>query len=97
MLKRQPAQAVVAAEFNDYDLGAKAQHGRKTGNSVFSGGSAGALVYDPVMVSARIQESAESIGIGLTGSQSASCCDAVAITDEDGRCSGKRTCGEKQE
>lgn len=97
LLKRQPTQTVVAAEFDNYDLRAKAQHGGKTGNCIFGGGSTGALIHNFVVISARVEESAESSREGLARRQSVTSGDTVAIADKNGRRGGKRPCDKKQE
>jgi hypothetical protein len=61
----QPAQPVIAAEFDDYDLRMLAQHGRQAGHRILGGGAAGPHVLHVVRVPAGRELFLQEVGIRL--------------------------------
>ena len=82
LLRRQAAEPVVASELHNDHGRMQAQYRRQPGYRVFGGSAAGALIYDLVVVAARIQVALQGFGVSLPGLQPVTCCNAVAITDK---------------
>ncbi len=59
--QRQAAQAIVAPELDDNGLRMKAQDGGQTGDGVFGGGSAGALIHNLIVVSLGVELPLKSV------------------------------------
>ncbi len=90
LVRGKAAEAVVAAEFDDYDCRVQQQDGAEIGDGVFGGGSAGALIADLVVVAAAVEVALQSVGIGLAGLEAVAGGDAVAKADQDGAIGSQR-------
>ena len=84
LVRRQAAQAVVAAEFDDDDFRVQEQDGTDIGGRVLGGGAAGALVVYPVVVAMGVKVALQGVGVGLAGLQAIASGDAVAKADQNG-------------
>lgn len=90
LIRREAAQAVVAAEFDDDDGGVGLDDRVDVRDSVLGGGAAGAAIFNLVFVAALVEVALEGVGPGLAGLESVACCDAVAIADDGGAVGGEQ-------
>jgi len=97
LIEGQAAEAVVAAELDDDDIGVQAQEGWQAGDSVFRGGSAGAAVDDFVVVTLGVELTLEGVREGLAIFETVTGGNAVAVTDQDARRSGGKKAGQQQQ
>jgi hypothetical protein len=73
-----------AAELNDRRIGMKLEDGPQTGDGVFAGGAARALVVHGVGIAVSVEFALQRVGIGLPLRQSITGSDAVAKANQDG-------------
>lgn len=84
LIRRQPAEAIVAAEFDDDDGGMRLDDGVDVRDCILGGGAAGAAILDFVFVAALVEVLLERVRPGLAGLETIAGRDAVAVAD-DGR------------
>ena len=97
LVEGQTAQAVVAAELDDDDLGVEEQDGTEAGDSILGGGAAGALIVHLVVVAASVQIPLQRVGKGLAGLKAVASGDAVTEADQQGPVGGMERASEKQQ
>jgi hypothetical protein len=90
LFKGQASEPIVAAEFNDHNIGVKAQDGLDSGNCIFGGGATGALIYDLVVVTAGGEKFIQGVRESLTFKKAMTCGDAVAVADKHPRRGGRK-------
>ena len=82
LVEREAAKTVVAAEFDDDDLGMEGDNGAQTAQCVFGGGAAGSLVVDGVVIAGAVEIALKGVGEGLAGFEAIAGGDGVAEADE---------------
>jgi putative ABC transport system ATP-binding protein len=94
LFEGETAEAVVAAEFDDYDGWTRGENGANADCSVLGGGAAGALIFNGVLVAALAEIALQGRRIGLVGLKPKAGCNTVAIADDHRAFSGdQRKCG----
>lgn len=94
LVRGQSAETVVAAEFNDDDVGVHEHDGIHFGNSVFGGSAAGTLIVYLVVVIEIVEIALKHFGKGLSGVDAVAGGDAVSKADQEGPVGGERRAGE---
>ena len=79
------AEAVVAAEFDDYDSGAQGEDVFQAVDAVFGGIAADSGVDDAVMVAAIVEVGLQVVRVAATGIDAVAGGNAVSETDDDGK------------
>jgi hypothetical protein len=88
--RRQTAQSVIAAEFDDDHRRVRQQDLAQTGGGVLGGGPARAPVADSVVVALGVKVSLQRVGKRLAGLEPVTGGDAVAVADEQGPVGGEQ-------
>ena len=83
LVGRKAAEAVVAAEFNDDDVGVHGQDGIQIGNGVFGRGAAGSLIVDLVVVAEVVEIALQHVGKSLPWVETETGGDAVAEANQE--------------
>ena len=84
LVSGKAAKAVVAAKFNNDDVGVALNDGVYAGGSILCGGSAGTTILDLVFIAALIEVALECVGERLAGLEAVTRGDAVAEADDGG-------------
>jgi hypothetical protein len=83
LLDGQSAQSVVAAEFDDDDIGMERDDRREVGDRIFRGCAAGAAVQNFIAITVLVELLLKKVGIGLPVRYTVTGRDTVAKTNQN--------------
>ena len=89
---REPAESVIAAEFQDHYGRFRRENIRQTLQSVSCSISADPHVDDVVFVAGGVDQALEVVRIALTGFDTETCCQTIAERHDDRARIGRRIC-----
>jgi len=100
LVEGEAAEAVVAAEFYDYDLRVAGDDAGEAVEAVLGGVAADAIVEDVVTVTLGVEEALEVVGVGLAEVGAVACGEGISEADKEGEsvcawCGGRyELCGD---